>query len=223
MGKTGFIFDLDGVIVDTARYHYLAWKKLADQLGIAFTEEDNEHFKGVSRKRCLEILLEMGGLDVGKEQFEAWLIEKNNDYLGYIRQMDASEILPDVHRILDYLIEKEVPMALGSASKNAVPILEKVGLLPYFRVVVDGNAVTKAKPDPEVFLNAAAALGVSPANCVVFEDALAGIEAANVAGMVSIGIGDPVVLYNAVYNFRDFTEIETEFLDGLLETAEVQG
>lgn len=223
MGQTGFIFDLDGVIVDTAGYHYLAWKKLADQLGIDFTEEDNEQFKGVSRKRCLQILLEMGGLEVDKEQFESWLVEKNNDYLDYIRKMDASEILPDVHRILDYLITKEVPMALGSASKNAVPILEKVGLLPYFKVVVDGNSVTKAKPDPEVFLNAAVGLGLAAANCVVLEDAVAGIEAANVAGMVSIGIGDPEVLDNAVYNFRDFTEISTEFLDELLERAEIRG
>lgn len=222
MSKTGFIFDLDGVIVDTAGYHYLAWKKLADQLGIPFTEEDNEQFKGVSRKRCLEILLDMGGLEVDKEQFEAWLVEKNNDYLSYISKMDESEILPDVHKVLDYLRDKEVPMALGSASKNAVPILEKVGLLSYFKTVVDGKAVTRAKPDPEVFLIAAEGMGLSAANCVVFEDAVAGIEAANVAGMVSVGIGDPRVLDNALYNFRDFTEIEVEFLNQLMEGAEVR-
>ncbi len=216
MKITGFIFDLDGVIVDTAGYHYLAWKKLADQLGIAFTEEDNEHFKGVSRRRCLEILLEMGKLEVTKEQFDAWLVEKNNDYLSYIGKMDASEILPDVPRVLDYLKDRKMAMALGSASKNAAPILEKVKLLPFFNAVVDGNAVTKAKPDPEVFLNAAEALGLDPGNCVVFEDAVAGIEAANTAGMTSVGIGDPQILDNATYNFRDFTEIEPEFLDRLM-------
>ena len=190
MKKTGFIFDLDGVIVDTAKYHYLAWKNLADELGVDFTEEDNENFKGVSRKRCLELLLEMGNISVSKEQFDTWLEEKNEDYLKYISKMDESEILPDVTKILGYLKNKGIPMALGSASKNAVSILEKVELMPYFEAIVDGTQVTKAKPDPEVFLIAAKRIGVEPANCVVFEDALAGIEAANIAGMESIGIGD---------------------------------
>ncbi len=217
MGNTGFIFDLDGVIVDTAKYHYLAWKNLADELGIPFTEEDNENFKGVSRKRCLEILLEMGNINVSQEQFDDWLQEKNEDYLSYIATMDESEILPDVVKVLDYLKVNNIPMALGSASKNAIPILEKVKLIPYFNTVVDGNAVSKAKPDPEVFVIAAKDLGVAPENCVVFEDALAGIEAANVAGMKSVGIGDPNVLTAADYNFRDFTEIDFEFLEDLLD------
>ena len=217
MNRTGFIFDLDGVIVDTAKYHYLAWKNLADELGVPFTIEDNENFKGVSRKRCLEILLEMGGLEVTQEQFDTWLKEKNEDYLSYISKMDESEILPDVVKVLDYLKNKKIPMALGSASKNAIPILEKVKLIPYFDTVVDGNAVTKAKPDPEVFTIAANALGVPPENCVVFEDALAGIEAANTAGMKSVGIGNPAVLSEADYNFTDFTEIDLEFLAELLQ------
>ena len=216
MTKTGFIFDLDGVIVDTAKYHYLAWKKLAEELGVNFTEEDNENFKGVSRKRCLEILLEMGNIQVSQEQFDGWLQEKNEDYLSYIATMDESEILPDVVKVLDFLKEKDIPMALGSASKNARPILEKVKLITYFDTVVDGNAVTKAKPDPEVFVIAANTLGVSPEHCVVFEDALAGIEAANIAGMKSVGIGDPEVLTEADFNFRDFTEIDLEFLQELL-------
>ena len=216
MTKTGFIFDLDGVIVDTAKYHYLAWKKLADELGVKFTEEDNENFKGVSRKRCLEILLEMGNIQVSQEQFDSWLQEKNEDYLSYIATMDESEILPDVVKVLDYLKEKDIPMALGSASKNARPILEKVKLIAYFDTVVDGNAVTKAKPDPEVFVIAANTLGVAPEKCVVFEDALAGIEAANIAGMKSVGIGNPEVLTEADFNFRDFTEIDLEFLEDLL-------
>jgi len=216
MMNTGFIFDLDGVIVDTAGYHYLAWKKLADELGIKFTEEDNEQFKGVSRKRCLEILLEMGNLAVGPEQFEKWLKEKNEDYLSYIGNMDESEILPDVPKVLNYLKAKQVPLALGSASKNASPILEKVKLKAYFKAIVDGNAVTKAKPDPEVFLIAANDLGLAPEQCIVFEDALAGIQAANNAGMISIGIGDPEVLVEAKYNFRDFTEIDDQFLNELI-------
>ncbi len=218
MSKAGFIFDLDGVIVDTAKYHYLAWKSLADQLGIPFSEEQNESFKGVSRKRCLEILLELGDIEVSQEQFDAWLLEKNEDYLSYIAKMDESEILPDVTRVLKYLREENVPMALGSASKNARPILERVGLLEYFETIVDGNAVTKAKPDPEVFLIAARDLKLSPSNCVVFEDALAGIEAANSASMISVGIGNPNVLKDAIYNFRDFTEIDSAFLTELVQT-----
>ncbi len=211
----GFIFDLDGVIVDTAKYHYLAWKKLANELGFEFTEEQNEAFKGVSRKRCLQILLELGEVDATQEQFDNWMIEKNEDYLSYIEEMDASEILPDVPKILDFLKANNIPMALGSASKNAIPILKKVGLLSYFKVVVDGNNVTKAKPDPEVFLLAAKDIGVAPTECVVFEDALAGIQAANTAGMVSIGIGDATILTESQYNFNDFTEISTDFIKQL--------
>lgn len=213
----GFIFDLDGVIVDTAKYHYLAWKHLADELGIPFNEEDNEQFKGVSRRRCLELLLEIGGMEVSSEQFDAWLHEKNEDYLRHISGMDPSEILPDVPKVLDYLRDRKVPMALGSASKNARPILEKVGLTSYFQTIVDGNAVVKAKPDPQVFLIAAEQLGVAPSACVVFEDALAGIEAANAGGMQSIGIGDPAILVEADHVFRDFTEIELSFIEQLLQ------
>ena len=216
MKKAGFIFDLDGVIVDTAKYHYLAWKNLANELGIEFTEADNEKFKGVSRKRCLELLLEMGNITVSKEQFDRWLEEKNDDYLKYISKMDKKEILPDVTKVLDYLKDKGIPMALGSASKNAVSILEKVALMPYFDAIVDGTQVTKAKPDPEVFLIAAIKLGAKRENCVVFEDALAGIEAANIAGMESIGIGDVKILSDADHGFNNFTEIDVKFLDDLI-------
>jgi len=216
MKKAGFIFDLDGVIVDTAKYHYLAWKNLANELGIEFTEEDNEKFKGVSRKRCLELLLEMGNITASKEQFDRWLEEKNEDYLKYISKMDKKEILPDVTKVLDYIKDKGIPMALGSASKNAVSILEKVALMPYFDAIVDGTQVTKAKPDPEVFLIAAKKIGAKPENCVVFEDALAGIEAANIAGMESIGIGDVKILSDADHGFNNFTEIDVKFLDDLI-------
>ena len=216
MSTIGFIFDLDGVIVDTAKYHYLAWKNLANELGFEFTHEQNELFKGVSRKRCLEILLEIGGIKATQEQFDTWMIEKNVDYLQYIDKMDASEILPDVPKVLDFLKAKNIPIALGSASKNAKPILEKVNLLSYFDAIVDGNNVTKAKPDPEVFLIAADKLRVSPSRCVVFEDAVAGIQAANAANMVSIGIGDSNVLSEAKYNFNNFTEIDSSFLNKLV-------
>lgn len=216
MEKVGFIFDLDGVIVDTAKYHYLAWKKLANALGFDFTTEQNELFKGVSRKRCLEILLDIGNVQASQEQFDAWMLAKNKDYLSFIEKMDASEILPDVPRILEFLKQKNVPIALGSASKNAKPILEKVNLLSYFDSIVDGNNVTKAKPDPEVFLIAAHNLGVEPNHCIVFEDAVAGIQAANNANMISIGIGNPDILQEATHNFKDFTEISEDFLTALL-------
>lgn len=213
----GFIFDLDGVIVDTAKYHFLAWKNLANRLGVSFTEEDNELFKGVSRVRCLEILLDMGGISVSREQFDTWLIEKNEDYLEYIAKMDAREILPGVTETLEYLRKSHIPMALGSASKNARPILEKVGLLDYFKAIVDGNDTLKAKPDPQVFLLAADRIGVAPAQCVVFEDALAGIQAANSAGMLSIGIGNAQVLKEAFRVFDSFFEIDKSFLSALCE------
>ncbi|MDD7914333.1 beta-phosphoglucomutase [Polaribacter ponticola] len=215
--KRGFIFDLDGVIVDTAKYHYLAWKNLANQLGFEFTKEQNELFKGVSRKRCLEILLEIGNREATQEEFDTWMVEKNVDYLKYIENMDASEILPDVPRVLEFLKENNIPIALGSASKNAQPILEKVGLLHYFDAIVDGNNVTKAKPDPEVFLLAAAQLNVKAEECVVFEDAVAGVQAANAAEMMSIGIGDKNVLAEAQIIFTDFTEISTNFIKDLIE------
>ena len=216
MHKVGFIFDLDGVIVDTAKYHYLAWKKLANELGFEFTIEQNELFKGVSRKRCLEILLEIGDIKATQEQFNTWMVEKNEDYLAYIDKMDELEILPDVPKILKFLKENNIPIALGSASKNAKPILEKVKLLGYFDFIVDGNSVTKAKPDPEVFLIAANNMNIAPENCIVFEDAVAGIEAANNAKMTSIGIGEEKILKEANFNFNDFTEIDLSFIKKLL-------
>ena len=212
MQKKGFIFDLDGVIVDTAKYHYIAWKKLADQLGFEFTQEHNELLKGVSRKRSLEILLEIGNVEASEDQKAYWMEEKNKEYLTYIRKMTAKEILPDVPKILNFLKEEKHPIALGSASKNASEILERVGLLQDFDTLVDGTHVSKAKPDPEVFLIGAEALNVTPANCVVFEDAVAGIEAAKAAGMLAVGIGDKEQLGDADYVFADFTEISEEFI-----------
>lgn len=203
-----YIFDLDGVIVDTAKYHYLAWKKLADQLGISFSKEQNELLKGVSRIRSLEIILELGGKTLSQEEFDACLMQKNEDYLAYINQMDESEILPDVVKTLDSIRERGGKIVLGSASKNAQPILEKVGLLSYFDAIVDGNDVTKAKPDPEVFLLGAQRVQAQPHECVVFEDSVAGIQAANIAGMRSVGIGEKEVLKEAYYVCKDFSEFD---------------
>ena len=216
MAKKGFIFDLDGVIVDTAGFHYLAWRSLANELGFEFTKAQNERFKGVSRVRSLEILLEIGGIEATQEQKNGWLISKNEEYLSYIEKMTEADILPGVLKALHYLKSREIPMALGSASKNAQPILKRVGLFEMFDTIVDGNHVQKAKPDPEVFTIGADQLGVSYKNCVVFEDSIAGIQAANAVDMVSVGIGDAEVLYEADHNFKDFTEINTAFFDQLI-------
>lgn len=216
MNKKGFIFDLDGVIVDTAKYHFLAWKKLANSIGVDFSEEQNEHLKGISRVRSLEKILEWGNKTLLDDEFMELMARKNNDYLNYIDKMDESEILPNVTKILDYFLQQNQPIALGSASKNARAILKRVKLIEKFDAIVDGNDVSKAKPDPEVFLNAANVLQVKPEKCIVFEDAVAGIQAANNANMISIGIGDKEVLKEADYVFKDFTEISIEFLDELI-------
>ncbi|CAH0334583.1 Beta-phosphoglucomutase [Flavobacterium sp. CECT 9288] len=211
-----FIFDLDGVIVDTAKYHYLAWKKIANSLDIDFTHEHNELLKGVSRVRSLDIILDLGKVTASQEDKDRWLLQKNEDYLTYLVDMNESEILPGVFRILQFLKENNQPIALGSASKNARPILEKTGLLPYFDAVVDGNDVTNAKPDPEVFLMAAKLLNIKPEDSIVFEDSVAGVQAANIANMISVGIGDATTLQEAKYIFNDFTAIDTQFIEVLL-------
>ena len=216
MNKKGFIFDLDGVIVDTAKYHFLAWKKLANDLGIDFTEEENEQLKGVSRVKSLEKILAWGNKTLSEKEFNAQMAKKNEDYLSHIAKMDESEILPDVPKVLNFLSENKQPISLGSASKNARTILERVNLKEQFNAIVDGNDVTKAKPDPEVFLIAAKLLNVAPEDCIVFEDSVAGVEAANFANMISIGIGSKDVLGHAKYVFNDFTEISEDFIEQLI-------
>lgn len=191
------IFDLDGVIVDTAKYHYLAWKRLANEHGFDFTETDNERLKGVSRARSLEILLEIGGLTFDEPTKLRMAAQKNEWYVDYIRHMDASEILPGATAYLQKIRAKGIKTSLGSASKNAPLILERLGISSLFDAVIDGNKVTRAKPDPEVFLRAAEELCISPTSCVVFEDAEAGIEAAHRAGMGVVGIGNPLILKGA--------------------------
>ncbi|MBT2292033.1 beta-phosphoglucomutase [Paenibacillus albidus] len=188
------LFDLDGVLVDTAKYHYIAWKELADSLGFNFTEQDNERLKGVSRTASLNILLEIGGLSLDEEEKTRLAEQKNNRYVQYIAKMDSSEILPGALEFLRECREQGLRIALGSASKNAMTILNNTGLTPYFDAIIDGTHTSAAKPDPEVFLLGAQALGTAPGHCVVFEDAEAGIEAAIRAGMASIGIGSPQTL-----------------------------
>ena len=216
MSKKTFIFDLDGVIVDTAKYHFLAWQRLAAQIGIEFTPEHNEQLKGVSRVRSLEIILALGNVEASQEEKNEWLLQKNTEYLSYIEEMNESEILPGVLQVLDYLKQHKQNIVLGSASKNAKPILEKAKILHYFDAIVDGNDVSNAKPDPEVFLQGAKKVNDVAGNCIVFEDSVAGIQAANLANMISIGIGETDVLHEADYIFSDFTFIEVSFIENLI-------
>ncbi len=216
MSKKAFIFDLDGVIVDTAKYHYLAWRELANQLGFDFTEAQNERLKGVSRVRSLEILLDIGKVHLEEDQKSTYLKEKNEHYLQYIAKMDHTEILPGIDSLLHYLKLNKIPFSLGSASKNARLILETLDLIDLFDAIVDGNDVSTAKPDPEVFLIAAEKLGVAPEDCIVVEDAQAGIEAANKAGMTSIGIGDATILHEADFMLDNTNGLTIDFVQELI-------
>ena len=217
MNKKCFIFDLDGVIVDTAKYYFLAWKNLANSIGVDFSQAQNEQLKGVSREQSLTKILAWGGKTLSANDFQDLMRKKNEAYLNYIATMGRSELLPDVERTIDYLIETNQYVTLGSASKNARPILEKTNLLEAFDAIVDGNDITEAKPNPEVFLKAAKLTNTQPNHCIVFEDSVAGIQAANAAGMISIGIGNESILNQALYNFTDFTEISNSFLKELIK------
>ncbi|WP_310829479.1 beta-phosphoglucomutase [Paenibacillus pedocola] len=193
----GAIFDLDGVIVDTAKYHFLAWRSLAGELGFEFTEEHNERLKGVSRMASLDILLEIGSMEFTEAEKLEMAEKKNRLYVEYISQLDESELLPGVREYLIRLRKKGVGIALGSASKNALFILGKLNIAGMFDAVVDGNKVSRAKPDPEVFQTACHELGLQPRDCVVFEDAEAGVAAGKAAGMQVVGIGRTDVLREA--------------------------
>jgi beta-phosphoglucomutase len=191
------IFDLDGVIVDTAVYHYKAWKRLANQLGFDFSEEQNEHLKGVSRMQYLELILKWGGITKTDPEKQELATLKNSWYVDMVSKMTPAEVLPGAREFVEACRQAGLKTALGSASKNSMMILGKIDMVALFDAIIDGNKVTKPKPDPEVFLKGAEELSIPPANCAVFEDAIAGIEAAKNGGMMAIGIGSPQVLTEA--------------------------
>jgi len=208
-GYKAALFDLDGVIVDTAKYHYQSWKRLAESLGFEFTLGDNERLKGVSRMRSLEILLEIGNINnVNHSQKEEFCKIKNNWYIEYISKMDKSEVLKGTYETIAFLRKNGIKTALVSASKNADMILKKLELEHLFDVVIDGNGVENPKPNPEVFFKAAEALDVPPYDCVVFEDACAGIKAARRGGMYAIGIGNAVQLADADTVIQGLYEVD---------------
>lgn len=206
------LFDLDGVIVDTAKYHYLAWRQLANQLGFDLTLEQNELLKGISRMESLDIILEIGGVKLEEEEKQKLAAEKNVRYLELCKQITPDDALPGVRDFLDELRAGSIKVGLGSASKNAKTILTNLDMLTYFDTIVDGNRVTRGKPDPQVFLMGAEDLSVLPEYCLVFEDAVAGVQSGNAAGMITIGIGEQSVLNEADIVIKGFDGVSVDNL-----------
>lgn len=200
------IFDLDGVIVSTEHNHYMAWKRTADQLGIPFSETENETLKGLSRVDSLQAILKLGKVELSNQQFNHLIEEKNHFYRESISELSRADLLPGVLNVLETSKSKGIPMAIGSASKNAPFIIELLQLKEYFNIVVDGAMVQNPKPDPEVFLMGALNMDVNPENCIVFEDAESGIEAAKKGGFIAVGVGNPNIKNRADYYLNDLTE-----------------
>lgn len=209
-----YIFDLDGVLVDTAVYHYHAWKKLANSLGFDFSESQNEELKGISRIDSLKKILKWGKLNIDNEAEIYRLANvKNDDYVALIEQMTAKEILPGALKFLEKAKQNNIKIALGSASKNSSIILNRTGIAYFFDAIVDGNMVSKSKPNPEVFITAQRLLKIEAQKCVVFEDAVAGIEAAKLANMKTVGIGLPQTLKNADLVVSNLKNISPDSLE----------
>lgn len=206
----GFLFDLDGVIVETAIFHYQAWRKMANDLGFDISEEFNETLKGVSRMDSLNLILEHGNVVLSEEEKVELAAKKNEHYLTLVSKMTADDILPGVREFFAQIKQTDIKIALGSVSKNARMILEGVGLINDFDAIIDGTKISKGKPDPEVFLKGAAELGLLPEECLVFEDAVAGVEAGKNAGMKVVGIGQTEILTNADIVLAGFKGIELE-------------
>ena len=207
---SAFLFDLDGVLVSTEHNHFLAWQRCAHSLGIEFTEKENELLKGVSRVDSLKKILELGSKTISSAEFEALLKSKNDFYLESIQDLSQANLLPGVLNLLQQAKQRGVHLGVGSSSKNAHFILEKLNIRSYFEVVIDGNGVTDPKPHPEVFLNGAKALGLDPENCMVFEDAASGIAAAKAGGFFAVGVGNPHIQAQADLYLNDLTEFRVE-------------
>jgi beta-phosphoglucomutase len=200
------IFDLDGVIVSTDRLHYQAWKEIADELGVPFDPVANERLRGISRMESLDILLGDRGSAYSQSEKETLAARKNERYRSLLRTLSPADILPGVMTLVSDLKKSGIRVAVGSSSRNTPLILENIGLGETFDAVVDGNRIERSKPDPEVFLLAAAELGLQPSECLVFEDARAGVEAANAAKMLAVGVGSASVLDNADLVVPDLTD-----------------
>ncbi|MEY3085210.1 MAG: hypothetical protein RL037_1390 [Bacteroidota bacterium] len=204
------LFDLDGVLVSTETNHYLAWEAIARELGVPFTEHDNESLKGISRADSLKKILGKGGLTISNEEFDRLMTKKNNYYLASIAEIDQSKLLPGVKELLTLAKERRIKMAVGSSSKNAKFILEKLNIQQYFDAVIDGNDVQMPKPNPEVFLKGASALNSLPRECIVFEDAQSGVEAALAGNFNVIGVGNPALKNLVTHYLNDLTEFSID-------------
>lgn len=207
MNYKAVIFDLDGVICFTDKYHYLAWKKMADGMGIYFDETINNRLRGVSRMESLEIILERYDRELSREEKQALAEEKNKTYVELLGQMTEKDLSSEVKETLDSLRERGLKLAVGSSSKNAKFILERLGLKDYFDAVSDGTNISRSKPDPEVFLKAAEFLHTAPADCLVVEDAKAGIEAAKAGGFDSAGLGEAANCEEVTHAMNSFSDL----------------
>ena len=204
------LFDLDGVLVDSARLHFVAWKRIADELGIGFTEHDNEALKGVDRMGSLDLILALGGRMLGDTDRAAAADRKNGYYVEALATMGRDDILPGAEALVAQARAAGLKLAVASASRNAIAVLERVGLLGAFDHVADAGKVARSKPAPDIFLACADALNIAPARCVGFEDAAAGVTAINAAGMTSVGIGDPVILGEAKFVFSSTAAVDLD-------------
>jgi beta-phosphoglucomutase len=202
------IFDLDGVLVDSAKAHFVAWRRLAGELGIAFTKHDNEMLKGLDRMASLRTILALGGQDIADDEMATLAARKNGYYLDLISRMSPADQLPGAKALVRSAKARGLKCAVASASRNAPKLLERVGLAPLLDFVADSGAVARGKPAPDIFLACSAALGVQPAACIAFEDAAAGIEAILAAGMFAVGIGDPAILNGAMITFPDTSVVD---------------
>lgn len=206
--KSAIILDLDGVICDTAHFHFLAWHRLAAEYGYELTHADNEQLKGVSRADSLTFILGLANKTLSPEQFQEDLHRKNEWYLELVKDMGPLDVLPGVPSFFAEVAARKIPLALGSASKNANMVLTRVGLIHAFNAIVDASQVTHGKPHPETFLKASDLLGIAPEKCLVFEDSAAGVQAAIAGGMNAIGIGTPEDLPGAIMHLRNLGEFD---------------
>ena len=211
-----FIFDLDGIIVDTAKYHFKSWKIISKNLGFELSKTQNELLKGLSREESLERILSWAEISIDEFERKKCLEKKNELYKGFINNLSQMDILPGVIKLINFAALKGIPIALGSASKNAHQILKKLGIEYKFKVIIDGNSTSKSKPHPAVFLKGAQILGINPEEVIVFEDSIAGVNAANKAKMVSVGICKGGKIENARFNFNSLDDIPLEFFENLI-------
>ena len=211
-----FIFDLDGIIVDTAKYRFKSWRIISKNFGFELLETQNELLKGLSREESLERILSWAEISIDEFERKKCLEKKNELYKGFINNLSQMDILPGVIKLINFAALKGIPIALGSASKNAHQILKKLGIENKFKVIIDGNSTSKSKPHPEVFLKGAQILGINPEEVIVFEDSIAGVNAANKAKMVSVGICKGGKIENARFNFNSLDDIPLEFFENLI-------